>query len=297
VELLGFEPHNLNPDNLIHLLRYHNVLNIYDQARLGKLTAANLKSALIQRKQILASKAKLQQHIKQVIHERFEHSELVNLAKFRYPNKPFDKLTQKELSLLTAIKKTQNGEQEKLIAELSDAFESIEPIKAVKKLARANESIVKKLCPHLQRKIDFIIDGRDLGEIDEQIKEEFCHETKMDAAEYYCDECGQLIAYAVDEGDAYTESSPETDQIYSYIYHEVGYLLKSYLRFKMDIKIQLLIESFASAMHSEISNIEAKLKQIQTNITDDLKDLINIHIAIYTFAMMSHFILTNYGKL
>jgi hypothetical protein len=64
----------------------------------------------------------------------------------------------------------------------------------------------------------------------------------------------------------------------------------------MDIKIQLLIESFASAMHSEISNIEAKLKQIQTNITDDLKDLINIHIAIYTFAMMSHFILTNYGK-
>jgi hypothetical protein len=298
VELLGFTPLNTNPDNLTHLLRYQNVDRIYDRALSGKLTSANIKSLILERKQVLANAVKLREHNKVAIHERFEQSELMNLAKIKYPNKSFNSLTQKELSLLAnaRVSSQKNTDQELLIAKLSEAFDSIEPTKAVKKIARENQTLIKKLCPHLQRKVDLIIEGRDIAEVDEQIKDEFCHETKLDAAEYYCDECGQILAYVTDEEEVYTESQPETDQLYEYIYHEVGYLIRSYLRFKMDIKVQVLIDSFTAAMHGEISNIEAKLKQIQTNITDDLKDLINIHIAVYTFAMMSHFILTNYGK-
>lgn len=297
-ELLGFTPHNINPENLVHLLKLHNVKRIYDQAQSKKLTSAAIKALLLERKQTLASQAALVKKAKEVRHEKFENSELMNLAKFKFPSKKFNQLTIKEIELLKRFQGPKNEEVELIVAELSEAFDSIEPVRSVRQIVKKHGSNIKKICEHLRRKIELITNNTE--NVDEQIKTEFCQETKPDAAEYYCDLCGQLISYAADEGEDFNQeiyqASNEVDPLREFIYHEVAYLIKSYLRFKSDIKIQSLIDSFALSMYGEISNIETKIKQIQTNITDDIKDLISIHVACYTFAMMSHFILANYGK-
>jgi hypothetical protein len=43
--------------------------------------------------------------------------------------------------------------------------------------------------------------------------------------------------------------------------------------------------------------IETKLKQIQTNISDDMRDLMGMYIYIYTFALVAHMIFVNYGQI
>ncbi len=304
VQLLGFQPHNTNPENIAHLLKLHNVKHIYDSLSSQKLTSTAAKALLLKRKQILDSQALLVKKSKEFRHERFETSELMNLAKLKYPNKKFSQLTSKELELLTKLRAPKNEQVEQIVKELSDAFDSMDPIKATKNVVKKHGTDIKKICKHLQEKVERITNSRNhdinLNEIDEYIKSEFCKETKPDAAEYYCDLCGQLISYAADEGEDFNQevyqATGEVDPLREFIYHEVSYLIRSYLRFKSDIKVQTLIDSFAMSMYSEISNIEIKIKQIQTNITDDIKDLISVHIACYAFAMMSHFIATNYGK-
>lgn len=300
-ELLGFKPYNTNPENIVHLLKLFNVKRIYDQVLSKKLTSAAVKSLLLGRKQYLQVQLTLSKKAREVRHEKFEESELMNLAKFKFPNKRFKQLTIKEIDLLKRLRGPKNEEVESIVKELSEAFESIEPAKAVRSIVKKHGTDIKKICEHLQRKIEMVTDNSaELNIIDEEIKSEFCREAKPDAAEYYCDLCGQLISYAADEGEDFAQeayqAAGEEDPLREFIYHEVSYLIRSYLRFKSDIKIQTLIDSFSLSMYSEISGIEMKIKQIQTNITDDIKDLISIHIACYTFAMMSHFILTNYGK-
>jgi hypothetical protein len=121
--------------------------------------------------------------------------------------------------------------------------------------------------------------------------------------EYYCKVCGQLIAsddnaeVAEFSGDQKLNTGNETDPLEELIYRDVSHIIRTFVKFKNLVDVRPIIKSMVASMTSEMHVIETKLKQIQTNISDDLRDLMGMYIYIYAFALISHMIFVNYGQI
>ena len=121
--------------------------------------------------------------------------------------------------------------------------------------------------------------------------------------DYYCKICGQVIAsdsnaevseYA---GDQKLNTGQEFDSLEELVYRDVSHIVRTFIKFKNLVDVRTIIKSMVASLTPEMHVIETKLKQIQTNISDDMKDLMDMYIYIYAFALVSHMIYVNYGQI
>lgn len=201
------------------------------------------------------------------------------------------------------------------------AFEQINTENALKKSYDEIREIVKNgpslleigLCDHYMKHAELLLEGyKDKSiykakasfEIREKIINEFTNsDTTMDE-EYYCKLCGQLIAQDSNSevvefiGETRIDSGFEADALNELIYRDVSHVMRTFVKFRnLPPDLRPIIKSMVNTLTPEMHLIETKLKQIQTNISDDMRDLIGMYIYIYTFALVSHMIFVNYGQI
>jgi hypothetical protein len=118
----------------------------------------------------------------------------------------------------------------------------------------------------------------------------------------YCSICGKLI---VEEDNEILNEFIGEERVYEYekndlndlIFRLVNYITQTYIKFKTPKSYSFIINSISKLLYNKISEIEFTLKKIQTNLSDNMKDLITVYITIYTFAILSQMIILNYGQM
>jgi hypothetical protein len=169
------------------------------------------------------------------------------------------------------------------------------------------------LCDHYMKHAELLLEGYKTGtiykarsafDIREELIKTFTTSETIISEEYYCKICGQLIA--VDDtgevvefvGETRIDSGHEVDPLNELIYREVSHIMRTFVKFKtLPPDLRPIIKSLVNTLTPEMHVIETKLKQIQTNISDDMRDLMGMYIYIYTFALVAHMIFVNYGQI
>lgn len=169
------------------------------------------------------------------------------------------------------------------------------------------------LCEHHMKHAELLLAGYKSGDIykarssfdirEALIKEFTNTDTQIDK-EYFCKICGVLIARDSDSevvefiGDVRVDSGYETDALNELVYRDVSHIMRTFVKFKvLPPDLRPIIKSLVNTLTPEMHVIETKLKQIQTNISDDMRDLMGMYVYIYTFALVSHMIYVNYGQI
>lgn len=247
----------------------------------------------------------------------------------KFPGKTYKELVQKEKEVVLRefelLNKKAKFIRDKTIRSAIRAFlNSFELVDTEKNLLSSYEkiqNILKEkgikpndigLCDHHMRRAEItlgmfkdktIYRSRSAYDIRELIIKEFTTTDTLIDDEYYCKICGEQVAEdttAVVEqfsGNQKLNTGSEVDALEELVYRDVTYIIRTYVRFKNLVDIRPIIKSIVASITPEMHVIETKLKQIQTNISDDMRDLIGMYIYIYTFALVSHMIYVNYGQI
>jgi len=228
----------------------------------------------------------------------------------------------KEFELLNRKAKfIRNPEIRKVVYGFLKSFETINTAVNLQKSYNALKSLVKEkslilgdigLCEHNLRHADLLLEGYKTGAIyksrsaydtREILVKEFTTPDTFISDEYYCKICGQVIASDDNSevvefaGEQKLNTGPEFDALEELIYRDISHIIRTYVKFKNLVDVRPIIKSMTATLTPEMHVIETKLKQIQTNISDDMRDLMGMYIYIYAFALISHMILVNYGQI
>lgn len=122
-----------------------------------------------------------------------------------------------------------------------------------------------------------------------------------DSNGYFCKICGEflvepdssaLLRFSGDRSQMSDENPLQT-----MIWKEAMYIVASNVRFITPIPIKPLVNSLASGLREIVAHEEAKLYRSKTNLGDNIKDILNLHAAIYIYAALCALMLQNPGKL
>ena len=238
--------------------------------------------------------------------------------------KPKEKeVVQKEFEIqMKKIVNMRNPKIQTVVDNFLKSFENINTATALKTSYNDVQDLLKDsnltlqdigLCDHYTKHADLLLEGYKSGtiykaraafDIREELIKTFTTQETIINEEYYCKVCGQLIA--VDDtsevvefvGDTRMDSGHEVDPLNELIYRDVSHIMRTFIKFKtLPPDLRPIIKSLVNTLTPEMHIIETKLKQIQTNISDDMRDLMGMYIYIYTFALVSHMIFVNYGQI
>jgi hypothetical protein len=289
--------------------------DIQTSLKLKQIENKNRRERILQTKEISTQ-----------IVDDFKKQSIVNR---KFPNRKYRDLNPKEQETITKefellkrkSKFIRDREVRKIVHEFLRSFETINTAESLQKAYDNLNSMVKEksielkdigICEHNTRQADLLLDGYKTGtiykskssfDIRETLIKEFTTLETLINDEYFCKICGQLIASedtseVVDfAGEQRLNTGHEFDALEELIYRDVSHIIRTYVKFKNLVDIRPIIKSMTSTLTPEMHVIETKLKQIQTNISDDMRDLMGMYIYIYTFALVSHMILVNYGQI
>jgi hypothetical protein len=119
---------------------------------------------------------------------------------------------------------------------------------------------------------------------------------------HYCKLCGQVIVEDIPEvitefignKQVYTY---EEDEFEIFIFKEVSHVINMTVVFNTAQNVKQVIKQIVRTIMPEIRNIEHNLLRIKTNINDNIKYILVIHIAIYTYAILIRMIVENKNAL
>lgn len=258
--------------------------------------------------------------------EDFRKQAIVNR---KFPDKQFKDLSAKEkevvnreFELLNRKNKfIKDKEIRKTTTAFLKAFDTINTADALQ-IAYDNVNLLLKdkslelkdigLCTHYTKHADILLaaykdrsiyKSKSAFDIRELLIKTFTTPDTIIDDEYYCKLCGQLIAsddnseVADFVGDVKMSSGNEFDALEELVYRDISHIIRTYIKFKNLVDVRPIIKSMSATLTPEMHIIETKLKQIQTNISDDIRDLMGMYIYIYVFALVSHMIYVNYGQI
>jgi len=238
--------------------------------------------------------------------------------------KPKEKeLIQKEFDIqIRKLKNLKDPAIKTVVHDFLKSFESLNTAILLKKSYDEVKELVKSknlnlidigLCDHYMKHAELLLEGYKSGtiykaraafDIREKLINEFTNSETTINEEYYCKLCGQLIAMDSNSevvefiGETRIDSGYEVDALNELIYRDVSHIVRTFIKFKtLPPDLRPIIKSIVNTLTPEMHVVETKLKQIQTNISDDMRDLMGMYIYIYTFALVSHMIFVNYGQI
>lgn len=120
---------------------------------------------------------------------------------------------------------------------------------------------------------------------------------------YFCKNCGEKLYemnnYEITDTSSFDYSSARNnnyDEMYSYIYKEVVYVLSNYIEFinnQAFINIMEIVYNITSIISPEIKTIESNLLKVKTTTKESLAPTIAVYTYIYIMAAITQLIYTN----
>lgn len=323
-----FYPYS-NKFGLKEKLMGENLFVLYNKLKKQGLSNSDVQDG-IKNKQI-ENKIKRQR----ILQEKDLSMQIVNdfrkqaIINRKFPNKDFKSLKEKEKEIVLRefelLNKKAKFIRDKTIRSAVHAFlKSFEAVNTAELLQQHYDNIralIKDknisaldigLCDHHMEHAEIMLrmykdksiyKSRSAYEIRELLISKFTTAETLIDDEYYCKICGQLIAsdekteVAEYSGEQRLNTGPEFDPLEELIYRDVSHIIRTYIKFKNLVDIRPIIKTMTASLTPEMHIIETKLKQIQTNISDDMRDLMGMYIYIYVFALVSHMIYVNYGQI
>lgn len=122
---------------------------------------------------------------------------------------------------------------------------------------------------------------------------------------YYCNICGALMYTRFAESnitfiDGRLKKTDNDDPLSDQIYKDVSFILRTSIRMadeSLVAELKTLANSFLSVLRPKIGEIESTFLRAKTNENTNLKDIISLYTAIYTYALICKLIVTNNGNI
>lgn len=194
------------------------------------------------------------------------------------------------------------------LAELEELVKIPKRLEDLEKMTSLlqNSTKVSLICPHVITKVTKMLEPtknnlQKSGMLRDYLIKTFSLPATDDG--HFCRICGELLAEVDEEEIAKYISGKrvsfvvEYDRLKSIIWKEVAYIMTVYVKFKYAVNHKNIITSITNTLRPEMGVIETNLAKIKSNSKDSIKDLMSIYIVTYTFAIVSHMIHTNYGKI
>lgn len=169
-----------------------------------------------------------------------------------------------------------------------------------------NKKKINLICPHVVSQAQYMIKSykneiTKSGQIREHLIKVFSLPRTSDG--YFCRICGELLA-EIDEDEIRKYIAGKrivftvtNDPLKTQIWNDILHIMTSYVKFKNLVNVKKIVTAMTGSMREELGFIESSLIKIKSNTKDSIKNLMSIYISIYTFAMISHMIINNYGSI
>lgn len=203
-----------------------------------------------------------------------------------------------ELATVQALAIAMNADNKAAIRENLDLLYKIKNFDKQTTYIQINN--VNIICTHVIYKANLLLeDYKD--SIDKNVKIRNLLVSKYydsSLSGYFCKICGEQLAqkddeYDIQRGEGY--SANEFDSFYLNIYREAIYICNNFVDFGNvhTHNIFTIIRNIADTLKNEILSVHANLLKVKTLGKESVSTVLSIYIYIYTFAFVSHLILTN----
>ena len=301
LKILGLEnPINKKYIQYIHTKNKYNDANIlYGMNKFKQLLEYAKKKSISINKFNISDMNKLNETQKEIINLEFIKSESHNNNYKKYATE-FDVVN----SLFYAISIDSKFLISNKLDEISQIVKIPAKIEDEIKMIQINNKI-SLICPHVIFKARKMVDTykTDLlknGTIRIEIIDKFALYTDDG---YYCKICGELLAELDDDellkyiAGKRVSFTIDNDILKIKIWKDVVQILTTFIKFKYPTNINKIASSITDILRGEMGYIESNFYKIKSNSKDNINHLITLYTVIYTYAVISHMIINNYGKI
>lgn len=285
---------------MYHILDTEGLIPLLNLIQTDGLKSSTVQSAINDRKQYIIDHKQHMKTRQELLNRRTKMQILLDLAKIRF-NKPYHTLEKKQRDILeksfSVSKPITESEKiilEKLYVELAD-FNLSKASDWYKELLKVTKT--PNICSH----VEFMLSkpAAKLADIRTELINKYCYADK--AQNYYCKECGEklienFIEVEIHYNEDYSPYEAVDSPLEELIYRECSYLVRHFLKFKSVVDVKQLTKVLMNVIKPSMYDKEAKLLKIRTYDVEDVRNILMIQIATYSFAFMAHLIINNYGK-
>lgn len=296
-DTLGIDSHRADKAITEHQLFNLFLFDQYHQLMVLK-NKSHIHHSLLQRAQVHKQQ---QDQRKMSFTQQLELSEKKQIALKQFNKKDLGKLSKKELEVVeTMYKKSISASDDGLKAEsvigISSALSQAVQFQNIKKITYLKEKLGKSICPHLDELAEGVLKKT---EVFTKVME-----TYGLAVDYqlFCKLCGEKLQN-IEEEDITLNSQKEyegntQDNIDSMVYTGLSRIMVQFVQVSQGWESQgkIITRMLLHFLIPPLQEIWSGLQKIKS-IVNELDTVMDIYIAIYSFALLANFIYLNKGKI